>query len=210
MKTLSIFKLADKVFDFYEGEMIDDVITPNGVKYSGNDIKISYFNDEIRIDVNGQKESFVYSNIDYDGGDGAVPFTSAEEVLTTLVADGFTGNFNTPQVGGGAKNGAYQFYHDGENYLINSVNGGLGYELSLSKTGTGTYEISGFTDNMSGGKGYVYSQEAIPIVSSGALIKNIDLSLNTEDGLLTIYTLDELIPSDSVQPSANLLFTIIL
>lgn len=100
MKTLSIFKLADKVFEFVEGELIDDVITANGVRYGGNDVKLSYFNTEVKVDVNGQKESFKFDKIDYDNGTDVVTFTSADEVITTLVADGFTGNFNTPQAGG--------------------------------------------------------------------------------------------------------------
>ena len=199
--------MATLITKIQEGLFSFDI---NGTVYAGSYVNVYVKGENLFFNVGTSELCENFNDVEYDNGTETVGFASAIECLIALKDAGFTGNFN----GGGSapKQGAYQFYHDGTDYQLVKIGNGLGYDLSYTKTGVGTYEITGFTDNLSGGRGYVYCPDSVAFVSSGSLTKSIELAFNTEDGVLTIFTLDTstLLPSDLVLPTATLLFTVIL
>ena len=95
---LLVKKIAEGVFNFCESS---DGETYDGEIRGGNDVKLSRFNDTLRVTVEGQKKDYPVSQIGYDDGSTIIGFATMDDVITTLKAAGFTGNFNsggaTPQ-----------------------------------------------------------------------------------------------------------------
>ena len=92
MANLTITKVTHGYFDFN-----DDANNT----YGGNNISYWYDATNIYFKVNNLTYTYTYKEVSYDDGTETIGFASTIEVIAALKTAGFTGNFNSPQGGGG-------------------------------------------------------------------------------------------------------------
>lgn len=104
---LIVKKVDEGIFDFCESS---DGTTYDGQIYGGTSVKLSYLNNVLVVSVDsGERETYALQDLNYDDGNEIIGFASMNEFIIALKGAGFTGNFNTPQVGGVNKKEYYGF-----------------------------------------------------------------------------------------------------
>jgi len=97
---LIVKKVAEGIFDFCESS---NGILYDGMIYGGTEVSLSYANDALKVAVKtGEVGVYDLTDLNYDDGNEIIGFASMNEFIIALKDAGFTGNFNTPQAGGGS------------------------------------------------------------------------------------------------------------